>query len=232
MHGMLDFPGVLALQRMVTGADDMTAFAQQILPLDTAYSSGALMLRSVGLPYFARPIHLGERPPLFNPLESGTSRAWVNQPAAPASSDPYSRLGLAFAFLMTSPGIPLVNYGDEFGMPGAGTPDNHRFMPADNALTPEQLTLRVRFSALAAVRAAHPCLRRGTRLSFETTATRWLYRMATPGDTVYVALNSAAAAGVLTALPTGTYTDQLTGRQVAGASADVPALSAAIFTKD
>jgi glycosidase len=29
---------------------------------------------------------------------------------------------------MTTKGIPLIYYGDEIGMPGAGDPDNRRFM--------------------------------------------------------------------------------------------------------
>ena len=40
----------------------------------------------------------------------------------------YRRLSNLTAFLMTIPGIPVIYYGDEFGMVGAGDPDNRRMM--------------------------------------------------------------------------------------------------------
>jgi glycosidase len=49
----------------------------------------------------------------------------------------YGRLASFMAFNMTIPGIPIIYYGDEFGMPGAGDPDNRRMMRFDN-LTPQE----------------------------------------------------------------------------------------------
>ncbi len=40
----------------------------------------------------------------------------------------YNRLGLLHAFNTAIPGIPCIYYGDEFGLPGAGDPDNRRMM--------------------------------------------------------------------------------------------------------
>ena len=36
------------------------------------------------------------------------------------------------AFIGTIPGVPVIYYGDEIGMPGAGDPDNRRMMRFDN----------------------------------------------------------------------------------------------------
>jgi len=44
----------------------------------------------------------------------------------------YSKLASLIAFNMTIPGIPVIYYGDEFGMPGAGDPDNRRMMRFDS----------------------------------------------------------------------------------------------------
>ena len=44
----------------------------------------------------------------------------------------YHKLASLIAFAMTIPGIPVIYYGDEFGMPGAGDPDNRRMMKFDS----------------------------------------------------------------------------------------------------
>lgn len=42
--------------------------------------------------------------------------------------DGFDRLASLNAFLMTTPGIPCIYYGDEIGMPGGNDPDNRRMM--------------------------------------------------------------------------------------------------------
>jgi glycosidase len=44
----------------------------------------------------------------------------------------YSKLASLMAFNMTIPGVPVIYYGDEYGMPGAGDPDNRRMMKFDS----------------------------------------------------------------------------------------------------
>ncbi|MEI7981119.1 MAG: alpha-amylase family glycosyl hydrolase, partial [Bacteroidota bacterium] len=50
----------------------------------------------------------------------------------------YRKLASLIAFNMTIPGIPVIYYGDEFGMPGAGDPDNRRMMKFDSLNKHEQ----------------------------------------------------------------------------------------------
>ncbi|MCK9220551.1 MAG: alpha-amylase family glycosyl hydrolase [Bacteroidales bacterium] len=50
----------------------------------------------------------------------------------------YRKLASLTAFNMTIPGIPVIYYGDEFGMAGAGDPDNRRMMKFDNLNKNEQ----------------------------------------------------------------------------------------------
>ncbi len=40
----------------------------------------------------------------------------------------FRELQMLMAFLMTTPGVPCIYYGDEVGMPGANDPDNRRMM--------------------------------------------------------------------------------------------------------
>ena len=51
----------------------------------------------------------------------------------------YYRLLQVTTFINTIPGIPVIYYGDEIGMPGAGDPDNRRPMKFDNLTKFEQL---------------------------------------------------------------------------------------------
>ena len=50
----------------------------------------------------------------------------------------YAKLKMLDAFIMTIPGIPVIYYGDEIGMPGANDPDNRRMMKFDNLTNDEK----------------------------------------------------------------------------------------------
>ena len=84
-------------------------------------------------------------------------------PALPVSLTPYKRLLLAQAFLFSSPGLPVIYYGDEIGLAGAGDPDNRRAMRFGSDLSSNQRLVLAGVKRLAALRQAIPALRRGTR---------------------------------------------------------------------
>ena len=52
---------------------------------------------------------------------------WSREIGKPKASA-YKKLALLHAFNFSIPGIPVIYYGDEYGMPGAGDPDNRRQM--------------------------------------------------------------------------------------------------------
>jgi len=70
------------------------------------------------------------------------------------------RMSLAWALVVTRPGVPLLYYGDELGLAGANDPDNRRDRPWTE-LSAAQRELQARFEALAAARAGSVALRRG-----------------------------------------------------------------------
>jgi len=44
----------------------------------------------------------------------------------------YNRMAMLFAFNMTIPGLPVIFYGDEYGMPGGNDPDNRKWLKFDD----------------------------------------------------------------------------------------------------
>lgn len=52
----------------------------------------------------------------------------------------YKRIRMLMAFNMTIPGIPVIYYGDEIGMPGGNDPDNRRMMRFEGLSEEEEAT--------------------------------------------------------------------------------------------
>lgn len=66
----------------------------------------------------------------------------------------YDKLSQLTAFIMTIPGIPVLYYGDEIGLPGASDPDSRRPMRFEG-LTDRQLDVRDRAARLTHLRRDH-----------------------------------------------------------------------------
>ncbi len=118
-------------------------------------------------------------------------QGWNNAPPAPEWDEPHARLRLAWTFLLTNPGVPLIYYGDEFGLEGAGDPDNRRFMRFGEQLTSRQQGTLAHVQKLLAARHAHPAFRYGQRrqLHLDDDKLLWAYALETDGDAAAVVLN-------------------------------------------
>ena len=122
---------------------------------------------------------------------NGKEQGWNDPPALPDAPEPYLRLRLAWTFLLTSPGVPLIYYGDEIGLAGAGDPDNRRFMTFEPDLTDDQHDTLKHVKLLAAARRSHPAFRRGRRhtLLMDGDGLLWAYGMRAGDDRAIVVIN-------------------------------------------
>jgi glycosidase len=127
-------------------------------------------------------------------------------------------LELAYTFLLTTRGTPLLYYGDEIGLPGAGDPDNRRDFPGGwredgrdafsaAGRTPEEQSIFSHVQRLIALRAAHPGLRGATTETLLAGEQTFVYRR---GEIV-VALNNDTQA-TTARLPIGPLGPDLLGR--------------------
>jgi glycosidase len=153
----------------------------------------------------------------------------------------YERMNLAWTWLYTQPGVPLIYYGDELGMPGFADPDNRKPLweltgdlsgaalsvdaVADRVSDNAALVLR-HVAALGEARAAHPALWRGSRIQWWLSPSDWPVVLATAhlddesGDAALIILNNGDSDATLdnglswAGLPTGGgWTDLLTGER-------------------
>jgi glycosidase len=100
----------------------------------------------------------------------------------------YARLASLIAFNMTIPGIPIIYYGDEFGMPGAGDPDNRRMMRFDN-LTPQEKRLKGTVTKLTHLRSNSMPLLYGDFKTLETGDRTYVYMRTYFDKVVFVIFN-------------------------------------------
>jgi glycosidase len=153
-------------------------------------------------------------------------------------------LKLAFTFLLTTRGTPLIYYGDEIGMAGGADPDNRRDFPggwpgdARNAFeprgrTPEEHSVFRHVQKLLRLRAATEDLRRGRLTNLLAEVRQYVYRR---GDTLIAINNDAQDSEVRFELAETTTADDRLGSGVqlqssgGRAKLQLPARSAVIFS--
>jgi glycosidase len=112
-------------------------------------------------------------------------------------------LRLAFTFLLTARGIPLIYYGDEIGMEGAGDPDNRRDFPGGwpddprNAFEPSGRTPSERLiwdhvRKLTTLRRESEALQRGRMIHLAVTDQFLAYARTAGKETVVIAINNSS----------------------------------------
>jgi glycosidase len=142
---------------------------------------------------------------------------FMNEPGAT-----HEGLALAFTFLMTARGTPLVYYGDEIGMPGGNDPDNRRDFPggfpgdARDAFraagrTPPEERLFQHVRRLAHLRRELEPLRRGEMIHLHAADQTYAFARRTASGMAVIAFNNAASAAevAFAATPAGVPEGQM-----------------------
>jgi glycosidase len=100
----------------------------------------------------------------------------------------YRKMAMFNAFNLTIPGIPIIYYGDEIGMAGAGDPDNRRMMRFKN-LKKQEAALQKEIGSLIQVRTKNLALVYGDFTIEENTTTKLKYTRRYFDNQVGITLN-------------------------------------------
>ncbi len=228
LDGQFDFPLFWAIDSaFAQNAGTMGDLEAATKKSDSSYGPSALMSPFLGNHDVTRFLSRAAGQIDGNPQE----QAWKAPPGAPASDEPYDKMFLAFAYLLGQPGVPLIYYGDEIGLPGTADPDNRRFLRAEKDLSPREKKLLERVRILSKARGTYPGLRRGARRGLFTDGDGYVFARGTGKDTVLVAINRGTTSRTVKvtipsalSLPDGaTFSDLLggAGAKIAGGIVEV-----------
>ncbi|MGC4117047.1 MAG: alpha-amylase family glycosyl hydrolase [Myxococcales bacterium] len=157
LDGQLNFPIYFAVPETIFGRDDKGLQAAKGTIEWSATEFPDTMVTFIGShddPRFMSKADPATRDQRFN--------KWDNLPAMPTEQRTYDRIYLALASLVTTPGVPLLYYGDEYGEWGGADPDNRHLHRAESTLTEQQKANLAKVRKLMTVRSQIRGLGKGT----------------------------------------------------------------------
>lgn len=156
LDGQFDFPVMWTLRdTLAHGNGTMVDLREAIGESEAAWGPpGATMAPFVGNHDVTR---------FLSEAAGDTGDRWEDPPPAPDDDAPYRSLVLAQTVAMTLPGAPVIYYGDEFGMPGSGDPDNRRPMRFSGQLNDRETWTLDQIARLGRARVCLASLRHGYR---------------------------------------------------------------------
>ncbi|MDP6684324.1 MAG: alpha-amylase family glycosyl hydrolase [Candidatus Marinimicrobia bacterium] len=124
-------------------------------------------------------------------VENGTERAFSDPPEEVEHMSSYQKLANFTAFNFSIPGIPVVYYGEEIGLEGAGDPDNRRTMRFGKNLNMGESMLNEKVSSLAYLRREYSALSIGDFYSVYSDGPVWAYLKVYFDEIILVAINQS-----------------------------------------
>ncbi len=182
LDGQFEFPLLYPIRNVFGHDQSFHVLADEVELSDSVYGDSVQFmspfLGNHDVARFATDITGCDNPLLFegcsDVLENNTS----------GSADLEDRLALAFAFVLTQPGVPLVYYGDEIGLAGAGDPDNRRLMPWQ--WSDSQAELHDRIATIAGWRTELESLKTGDRQTLTVGDDVYAYARQSPSGEVAI----------------------------------------------
>lgn len=122
--------------------------------------------------------------------ENAKEAGWTREIEVGDSSG-YAKLNMLLAFNMTIPGIPVIYYGDEFGMPGGNDPDCRRMMRFDKQLTEIETSNLLTTKKLIEIRTSSLALLYGDFCYKKATKNSLIYARTYFNDLAIAAFNNS-----------------------------------------
>lgn len=151
------------------------------------------------------------------------SGSWRGPDTAPEWDEPYQKLKLAWTWLLTHEGLPLIYYGDEIGLPGYHDPDNRQLMRFGGDISGREAGVLAHVQALGQARLDYPELLDGERTVWwgepDYDVLAWA-RTSSSGESLVVINRSGSDRYLDNGLswagltPGARYTDILTGETI------------------
>tara|TARA_B100000686_G_C16685207_1_gene914340 strand:- start:397 stop:1449 length:1053 start_codon:yes stop_codon:yes gene_type:complete len=132
---------------------------------------------------------------LISRLDNGGNNPdnkWVEQslPQQPTSYQPYIESKIAFSWLLTIPGAPVLYMGDEYGEYGGSDPDNRHSFRSGNQLNSNEMQLVSFVQELGNIRQQSNDLQEGTYRSIFSDETLLIFARETANSETVVLINS------------------------------------------
>lgn len=223
LDGQFDFPLYWPVREAFADGQGLERVDQAVRENEVFYAPGTINSPFIGNHDVARFISQAAKQldgEGGDPWSSARPSATVTDAAA------FEKAKYAFTFVLTQPGVPLVYYGDEVGLPGAGDPDNRRLMRFGSTLTALEAELLAVVQKLGQTRRAHPALQTGARHTLRIERDLYVFQRSLPdGRGAVIAINRSDVERPLVVEPLGslaassaTYADVFSGRtlQLAG----------------
>ncbi len=189
LDGQFDFPLYWPLVQAFARGDSLVPVDEAVRLNESYYAPGTLNSPFLGNHDVARFISIAA-----NQIDGDANgQAWgSSRPAVTLDRDePFQRAKFAFTFLLTQPGVPLIYYGDELGLPGAGDPDNRREMKW-TGLSAREADLLQLVRKVGTARRKSKALRFGVRDTLLIEPNLYVFQRSTDDEGAIVAINREA----------------------------------------